>query len=158
MSIVQKKQSKTIENPWNYNVSTFVMCRGVTCDITRLWPSQGLVTPITVPFKTVWPSRVTGWVDVAKIEHVSQVTPQVAELKNQNFSSPSRCPDFGSQCWLCSVRCGWPGQILSSADLCHTTTGWLPKFVHRVPCHTPSWTVLNATVFCPFVCTNKDSG
>lgn len=39
----------------------------------------------TVPFR---PSRVTGLVDMAEIEHLSLVTPRVAEWKNQIFPAP----------------------------------------------------------------------
>ena len=53
VSIVQKKWRETIENSWNYNVSTFVTCRGVTRDITGPRPSQGLVTP-TYTDRSVW--------------------------------------------------------------------------------------------------------
>ena len=45
MSIVPKKWRETIKNSWYFNVSTFVMYRGVTRDVTGPWPSQGLFTP-----------------------------------------------------------------------------------------------------------------
>ena len=61
MYIVQKKRRETIENSWNYDVSTFVMCRGVTRDIPRPWPSQGLVIPIRdgATFAAPWPQVST---------------------------------------------------------------------------------------------------
>ena len=99
-------------------------------------PNLAYHSAITVPFKSIRPSRVTSQVDVAEIGCLSQVTGWVAGCDRPIKTVAQPWPNFGYQIlaefWRVSQVQTWSGRI--------------QNFVHRVTGHTPGRTDLNGTV------------
>ena len=94
------------------HISIFVMCRGVTCDITRPRPSQGLVTPMYW-YNLVFASHIMGTLEEKRLSGTSRLSKHFKECDIYFYLTTA-----GGSCYR-NWRTQWPNSEEEIWEMSH---------------------------------------